>query len=233
MNRVRATLVRSFAGAPNQIEAAHPSTAARCNLNKCSFKMKAKNAFPPQSVHFEEMKRSTFCLVPAGDSPPSSRLYLAVAAGCIPVFISDHFEGAFASSVPWPTFSLRVAEADALPQPLAAAAAASGSRRRRHQLAPPALNLTAHLLGVSADAPRLRALQAALQAHAVDVLWEAPGSRCGHHALELATHALRNVCVEASAAVPAPTASAGSVAAPVPDRPQVWFGGMLGAGAAA
>ena len=65
----------------------HPNTAAKCNLNKCSPKMFAKaqaEGFPPFSVtaHFAEMTRSTFCLVPVGDSPPSSRLYLAVSAGC-------------------------------------------------------------------------------------------------------------------------------------------------------
>ena len=97
MNGVRARLVKAYGGKPRHlIAAAHPSTAARCNLNKCSAKMRAK-AKPPFSVtgHFAEMTRSSFCLVPVGDSPPSSRLYLAVSAGCIPVFISDDFVGAF------------------------------------------------------------------------------------------------------------------------------------------
>ena len=98
------------------IAAAHPNTAAKCNLNKCSPKMFAKaqaEGFPPFSVtaHFTEMTRSTFCLVPVGDSPPSSRLYLAVSAGCIPVFISDSFVGAFPHEVPWESFTLRVPEA--------------------------------------------------------------------------------------------------------------------------
>jgi len=218
MNRVRAQLVRSHAQPPNLIQAAHPSTAARCNLNKCSSKAKEKVGFPQQSVHFEEMRHSTFCLVPAGDSPPSSRLYLAIAAGCIPVFISDHFEGAFATSVPWATFSLRVAETDVLPS--AAPTSVDGGRRlgkRRGPQGPPAVNLTAHLAAVAADTASLAALQRALQTHAPSVLWEAPGSRCGHHALALATHALRRVCLatqEAPIGAPAPSIR----------QPQVYFG---------
>lgn len=86
MNRVRATLVRTYGKMPSHvIEAAHPSTAARCNLNKCSAAKYEKVGMPTQRLHLEEMTRATFCLVPTGDSPPSSRLYLAVAAGCIPV----------------------------------------------------------------------------------------------------------------------------------------------------
>ena len=42
-------------------------------------------------------------------------------------------------------------------------------------------------------------MQRALQAHAADVLWEAPGSRVGHHALALAMHAVRRVCTDTGA----------------------------------
>ena len=82
MNRVRGSLVRKYGKAPKHfIEAAHPSTAAKCNLNKCGAAKMAKVGFPSQRTHVEEMTKSTFCLVPTGDSPPSSRLYLAIAAG--------------------------------------------------------------------------------------------------------------------------------------------------------
>lgn len=174
MNRVRSVLVKRYGPQPGHvIEAAHPATAARCNLNKCSAKAKAAHAFPSQQAHLDEMTRSVFCLVPAGDSPPSSRLYLAVAAGCIPVLISDAFEGAFSSTVPWSTFSLRFPERDVT----------SG-----------AANLTALLRTVAHDPLRLGGLQRALQEHAHDVLWEAPRSKVGEHALALATHARRKVC---------------------------------------
>ena len=49
MNRVRAALVRSYGKSPGHtVEAAHPSTAARCNLNKCSAKAFAKVNMPSQ-----------------------------------------------------------------------------------------------------------------------------------------------------------------------------------------
>jgi hypothetical protein len=46
--------------------------------------------------------------------------YLAVAAGCVPVLLSDEFEGAFPSAVKWRDFSLRFAEADIAPRRRAA-----------------------------------------------------------------------------------------------------------------
>ena len=179
MNRVRASLVKLYGGQPaHVVEAAHPSTAARCNLNKCSAKALAKVGFPSQRAHFDEMTRTTFCLVPVGDSPPSSRLYLAIAAGCVPVLLSDGFEGAFPSRVPWRDFSLRFEESTVKLK---------------------AFNLTAKLLTIAADSDRLLRMQRALQAHAADVLWEAPGSRVATHTLELALKANRDVCTAPAA----------------------------------
>ena len=97
-------------GTRNLIAAANPSVAARCNVNKCRPESMAKAGFSAVG-HFDEMKRSLFCIVPPGDSPPSSRLYLAVAAGCIPVLLSDEYEGFAPSAVPWRSLSLRFAEA--------------------------------------------------------------------------------------------------------------------------
>eukprot|EP00966_Prymnesium_polylepis_P018186 419568-Prymnesium_polylepis.1 len=57
------------------------------------------------------MRQSTFCLVPAGDNEVSSRLYSAIAAGCVPVVISNQLSGAFASTVPYGQMWLRVEEA--------------------------------------------------------------------------------------------------------------------------
>ena len=137
MNRVRGDLIRAYRKAPNVIiRKAHPATAARCNVNKCSPAQMDRAGFSP-SGHFNEMTNATFCIVPIGDSPPSSRLYLALAAGCIPVFLSDAFyvrtdpvspphsceattpwlstppflpQGAFPAAVPWSSFSLRFPE---------------------------------------------------------------------------------------------------------------------------
>ena len=67
MNRVRASLVRLYGGQPaHVVEAAHPSTAARCNLNKCSAKALAK-----VRAIYEKWKLSNACpfLVPLRPNP--------------------------------------------------------------------------------------------------------------------------------------------------------------------
>ena len=208
------SLVKQYGSmAAHIVQAAHPSTAARCNLNKCSAKGKAKYAFPSQADHFAEMRKATFCLVPRGDSPPSSRLYLAVAAGCIPVLISDSFDGVFATTVPWHTFSLRVPEASI--------AAAGGRRGQANAAAAASLNLTSHLLSIVDTPGRLKAMQEALEAHAADVLWEAPGSRVGDHALGLATMAARRVCAPGAPPSVDEEAPASHAASATARRPQI------------
>ena len=42
-----------------------------------------------------QMISSVFCLVPAGDSIITDRLYTSMAAGCIPVVIAEPLPGAF------------------------------------------------------------------------------------------------------------------------------------------
>ena len=195
MNGVRSKLVAAYGDKPRHIiAAAHPNTAAKCNLNKCSAKMFAK-ATPPFSVteHFREMTTSTFCLVPIGDSPPSSRLYLAVAAGCIPVFISDSFVGAFPQEVAWDTFTLRVPEA----------VVRSSKKKKKKKRGGAAdtdtaaqFNLTSYLLDVVADPKQLLAMQTAMHARASDVLYEAKGSRVGEHLVRLVSTAIKELCVE-------------------------------------
>ncbi|MCI01820.1 exostosin family protein, partial [Trifolium medium] len=38
------------------------------------------------------MRKSIFCLNPAGDTPSSARLFDAIVSGCIPVIVSDELE---------------------------------------------------------------------------------------------------------------------------------------------
>ena len=38
----------------------------------------------------EKMRRSAYCIIPAGDTPASRRLFEALAAGCIPVYLGDY-----------------------------------------------------------------------------------------------------------------------------------------------
>ena len=47
------------------------------------------------------------------------RIYEAIAAGCIPVIIADRLQLPFARRLAWPSFSVRIAEAEALADPLA------------------------------------------------------------------------------------------------------------------
>ena len=67
----------------------------------------------------EQLASSRFCLVPAGDNEVSSRLYSAMAAGCVPVVIANQLAGAFASRVPYSRFWVRVEQQTFINNPLA------------------------------------------------------------------------------------------------------------------
>jgi len=55
-------------------------------------------------------RRSSFCLVPAGDSPTSRRLYDALAAGCVPIVLAELSELSqdlpFPGAVDWPSVAI-------------------------------------------------------------------------------------------------------------------------------
>ena len=55
-----------------------------------------------------EMAAAVFCLAPAGDTCVTSRLYAAIAAGCIPVVICDPLHGAFPSHTRYADFWVKV-----------------------------------------------------------------------------------------------------------------------------
>jgi len=67
----------------------------------------------------EQLASSRFCLVPAGDNEVSSRLYSAMAAGCVPVVIANQLAGAFASRVPYSRFWVRVEQQTFINNPVA------------------------------------------------------------------------------------------------------------------
>lgn len=52
------------------------------------------------------MLKARFCLVPEGDTPTSSRLFDAIAAGCVPMILSDQISLPFKDFVDWQAFSL-------------------------------------------------------------------------------------------------------------------------------
>nr|XP_043616812.1 probable arabinosyltransferase ARAD1 [Erigeron canadensis] len=60
------------------------------------------------------MRKSVFCLSPAGDTPSSARLFDAIVSGCIPVIVSDELELPFEGIIDYRKFSLFVASSDAV-----------------------------------------------------------------------------------------------------------------------
>ncbi|XP_010251775.1 PREDICTED: probable arabinosyltransferase ARAD1 [Nelumbo nucifera] len=60
------------------------------------------------------MRKSIFCLSPAGDTPSSARLFDAIVSGCIPVIISDELELPFEGILDYRKIVLFVSSSDAV-----------------------------------------------------------------------------------------------------------------------
>lgn len=60
------------------------------------------------------MRKSTFCLSPAGDTPSSARLFDAIVSGCIPVIVSDELELPFEGILDYRKIALFVSSSDAI-----------------------------------------------------------------------------------------------------------------------
>ncbi|KAL3521762.1 hypothetical protein ACH5RR_019911 [Cinchona calisaya] len=60
------------------------------------------------------MRKSVFCLSPAGDTPSSARLFDAIVSGCIPVIVSDELELPFEGILDYRKIALFVSSTDAL-----------------------------------------------------------------------------------------------------------------------
>ncbi|KAA3457705.1 putative arabinosyltransferase ARAD1 isoform X1 [Gossypium australe] len=60
------------------------------------------------------MRRSIFCLSPAGDTPSSARLFDAIVSGCIPVIISDELELPFEGILDYRKIAIFVSLTDAV-----------------------------------------------------------------------------------------------------------------------
>jgi len=56
--------------------------------------------------YHQVMSNSIFCLVPEGDTPSSRRLFDAMVAGCIPVFISWGYDKPFENIIDYKSFSV-------------------------------------------------------------------------------------------------------------------------------
>ena len=62
------------------------------------------------SEYINSTQNSLFCLSLRGDTKSSSRLFAAIAAGCIPVIVADWIELPFQSIINYDMFTLRLAE---------------------------------------------------------------------------------------------------------------------------
>ncbi|CAL9230584.1 unnamed protein product [Arabidopsis halleri] len=60
------------------------------------------------------MRRSLFCLCPAGDTPSSARLFDAIVSGCIPVIVSDELEFPFEGILDYKKVAVLVSSSDAV-----------------------------------------------------------------------------------------------------------------------
>ncbi|KAJ9185603.1 hypothetical protein P3X46_005215 [Hevea brasiliensis] len=60
------------------------------------------------------MRKSIFCLNPAGDTPSSARLFDAIVSGCIPVIISDELELPFEGILDYRKIALFVSSSNAM-----------------------------------------------------------------------------------------------------------------------
>jgi hypothetical protein len=58
----------------------------------------------------DELASSRYCLVPRGDSASCRHLFNSIAAGCIPIIISDAIVLPFDKQIDWSLFSVRVPE---------------------------------------------------------------------------------------------------------------------------
>mmetsp|Transcript_3025 Transcript_3025/g.6737 ORF Transcript_3025/g.6737 Transcript_3025/m.6737 type:complete len:465 (+) Transcript_3025:35-1429(+) len=63
-----------------------------------------------QDLH-DMMKKSKFCMVPRGDSAATKRFFSSIAAGCIPVIVSDHLPLPFSTVIDYSMLSIRIPEA--------------------------------------------------------------------------------------------------------------------------
>ena len=106
------------------------------------------------------MRDATFCLTPAGDNYVSARFYTAIAAGCLPVVVSDPLLGAFHQQAMYSSFWVKVPQEAFIRDPV--------SLLRTLRAMP---------------AAEVAARQRAMAAHRADVLYDVVGTRVGTNLL--------------------------------------------------
>lgn len=72
---------------------------------------------PVEPKLFKQMQSSVFCIVAKADSYSTASFYSALAAGCIPIVISDWFVFSFPWAIPYSQFTIRILENDFIKDP--------------------------------------------------------------------------------------------------------------------
>ena len=111
---IRHAMRKLVDASPNDTSVRHVGTAAGHGLPG-NTPAEQKEIYRTAGV---QLASSRFCLVPAGDNEVSSRLYSAMAAGCVPVVVANQLSGAFASRVPYSRFWVRVEQQTFIHNPL-------------------------------------------------------------------------------------------------------------------
>lgn len=104
---------------PEQVCSVRQAVASLAHFQNAIFINVTNQEFdgPLQPRIFQFMRETEFCIVSKSDSYSSSALYHAIAAGCIPIVVSDWFTFAYPWAIPYEEFTIRILEADFLTNP--------------------------------------------------------------------------------------------------------------------
>eukprot|EP00667_Euglena_gracilis_P008332 EG_transcript_8442 len=105
--------------------------------------------------------QATYCLAPRGDTPTTQRIFNALAAGCVPIIVSDGIRLPLDRLLNWTAFSLAIREAEFLAAPSTAVAG----------------------LLAAVSPPRLKELRTNLALARPHLLWRAPRSAVAQNVL--------------------------------------------------
>lgn len=75
-------------------------------------------SYAEHNTYLQKLLTSVFCLAPRGDTASSKRIYESIAAGCIPVIISDNLKLPFERQLEWNNIAVRFTEDEAIRTPL-------------------------------------------------------------------------------------------------------------------
>lgn len=129
--KIRAAIHRAAEEAPSLVVIRDTSEVRRANAFRCDrdelvargetwthcgtrgynpWQWEADEYFPIKISTASAMASHDFCLVPRGDTPGTSRLFDAIAAGCIPIVVSDNIPLPFAETVPYQDLIIAIPE---------------------------------------------------------------------------------------------------------------------------